>query len=163
MPKKILYLIRHGKAEDHSFLRRDYERNLVEKGISRSQIVAQKIKKQLSKEEILVVSSSANRALQTAEVFGEILGYSKSEIQQERSIYEAYYTEILKVINKVDDNVNTLFILGHNPGLSDLTNYLCNSYIDLKTSHTAKIILPEGFNFSEVSGSTCQLESVITE
>lgn len=163
MPKKILYLIRHGKAEDHSFLKRDYGRNLVEKGINRSQIVAQKIKAQLSLEEILVISSSANRALQTAEVFGEILGYLKSEIQQERSIYEAYYTEILKVINKVDDNVNTFFIFGHNPGLSDLTNYLCNSYIDLKTSHAAKIILPEGFNFSEVSGSTCKLECVITE
>ncbi|NGM72632.1 SixA phosphatase family protein [Sphingobacterium sp. SGL-16] len=163
MSNKILYLIRHGKAEDHSFLKRDYERNLVEKGINRSQIVAQKIKKQLSKEEILIVSSSANRALQTAEVFGEIVEYSKSEIQQESSIYEAYYTEILKVINKVDNKANTVFIFGHNPGLSDLTNYLCNSYIDLKTSHAAKIILPEGFNFSEVSGSTCQLEGVITE
>ena len=163
MITKTLYLIRHGKAEDFSFSNSDYDRNLVEKGKQRNKIVAEKLKKHLSNDNKLIISSSANRALQTAEIFAEYIDYPKYSIQQEKGMYEAYYKDILKVINAVSDNIETLLVFGHNPGLSDLCNYLCNSSIDLKTSHIAKIILPEGFNFSEASGSTCHLATVITE
>ncbi|MCA5006520.1 SixA phosphatase family protein [Sphingobacterium bovistauri] len=163
MSTRTLYLIRHGKAEDHSFSKRDYDRNLVDKGKVRSRLIGLKLKHQLTHNNTLLISSSANRALQTAEIFCDLLNYHTKDIQLEKSIYEAYFLEILKAINKVPNDIDTVLIFGHNPGLSDLTNYLCDSYIDLKTSHIAKIILPEGFNFSEVSGSTCQLETVITE
>ncbi|WP_231561009.1 hypothetical protein [Sphingobacterium sp. T2] len=59
--------------------------------------------------------------------------------------------------------MDTLLVFGHNPGLSELTNYLCNSYIELKTAHAAKIILPEGFDFDTLSGGTADLETIITE
>jgi phosphohistidine phosphatase len=163
MKTKTLYLIRHGKAEDHSFLKRDYERNLVQKGQDRAAFVAKKLSQQLLDNYTLVISSSANRALQTAEIFCAHIDYPIKSIQQEKEIYEAYYRDILQVINQVDDNIETVLVFGHNPGLSDLTNYLCDSYIDLNTSHVSKICLPEGFNFSEVSGGTCHLETVITE
>lgn len=163
MKTKTLYLIRHGKAEDHSFLKRDYERNLVQKGKERAEIVAKKLKQELVESKSLVISSSANRAIQTAEVFCKHIDYPITSIQQEKEIYEAYYREILKVINLIDDSIETVLIFGHNPGLSDLTNYLCDSFVDLKTSHVSKIRLPENFNFSEVSGGTCHLETVITE
>lgn len=163
MATKILYLIRHGKAEDHSFLKKDYERNLVDKGQERSLLIANMLKQDLPANKTLVISSTAKRALQTAELFCHKLGYPIATIQLEKGIYEASHTEILKVINQVNAHIDTVLIFGHNPALSDLTNYLCNSYIDLKTSHVAKIILPESFSFNEVSGNTCQLETVITE
>lgn len=163
MSSKTLYLIRHGKAEDHTFLKRDYDRNLVDKGKERAELVANKLKQDLLENNTLVISSSANRALQTAEIFCVQIDYPINAIQVEKDIYEAYYQEILKVINQIPDDIDTVLVFGHNPGLSDMTNYLCDSYIDLKTSHVSKIILPAGFNFSEVSGSTCHLETVITE
>ena len=163
MLAKTLYLIRHGKAEEHSFLKRDYERDLVSKGIERGKIVANKIKAQLQASNLLVISSSANRALQTAEVFCEQLGFPQNDIQQTKKIYEAHYLDILEVINQVGNEIDTLLVFGHNPGLSYLTDYLCNVNTDLKTAHCAKIILPERFHFSDVSGGTCHLETVISE
>ncbi|MGN0002417.1 MAG: SixA phosphatase family protein [Sphingobacterium composti] len=162
MKSKNLYLIRHGKAEDHSLLKRDYERNLVEKGRYKSLTIATKLKDDLSSNNLLIISSTANRALQTAEIFCQKIAYPIQDIQLEKSIYEAYHTEILKVINLVNNDIDNIIVVGHNPGLSDLANYLCESCINLNTSHVAKIILPEGFNFSEVSGGTCHLETVIT-
>lgn len=164
MGTKNLFLIRHAKAEEHSFFKKDYDRNIVEKGIDRANTIANKLKASIDKSQnTLIISSSANRALQTAQIFSAILGYPAHNIQLEKSIYEAHYKEILKVINKIPNDIETVLIFGHNPGLSDLTNYICDSYIDLKTSHISKIILPEDFNFSDISGSTCQLETVITE
>lgn len=163
MKTKTLYLIRHGKAEDHSFLKRDYERNIIAKGKERAEIVAKKLKQHLQINKTLVISSSANRAMQTAEIFCTQIDYPIKSVQQTKEIYEAYYRDILQVINKIDNTIETLLVFGHNPGLSDLTNYLCDSFVDLKTSHVSKISLLEGFNFSDVSGSTCNLETVITE
>src|SRR5690606_2801353 len=163
MKSKILYLIRHSKAEDHSFSKRDYDRNLVDKGKDRAAVVANKLKLHLNDNATVVISSSANRAKQTAEIFCEHIHYPVTSIHLVKEIYEAHYSDILPVINSLDDNIETVLVFWHNPGLSDLTNYLCYSYIDLKTAHAAKIILPEGFNFSDVSGGTCHLESGITE
>ena len=161
---KTLYLIRHGKAEEHSFFKRDFERNLVDKGIERSNLIADKLINQLvPSQKILLISSIANRALQTAKIFCEKIGYPIDNIQLESSIYEAHYLDVLNVVNQVSDDIDVVLIFGHNPGLSFLTNYICNSYIDLKTSHVAKVNLEKGFNFSEVSGRTGYLEKVITE
>lgn len=163
MAQRKLLLIRHGKAEDYSFLKKDYDRNLVERGKERSKLIAHKLLPDFGKDKTLVISSTANRALQTAHIFCEILNYPTKNIQLEKSIYEAYFLDILKVINNITEDVDTVCVFGHNPGLSDLTNYLCHSAIDLKTAHAAKIILPADFNYTEISGGTCQLEAVITE
>lgn len=163
MTVKKLFLIRHGKAEDYSFLKKDYDRNLIEKGQKRTALIAQKLIAHLSSGKTQVVSSTANRALQTAQLCCEVINYPQQHIQLEKGIYEAYYSDILRVINAIPDDVQNVLVFGHNPGLSDLTNYLCHSAIDLKTAHVAKIILAEGFNYQEISGGTCHLEAVITE
>ena len=163
MTVKKLFLIRHGKAEDYSFLKKDYDRNLIEKGQKHTTLIAQKLIAHLNSGKTQVVSSTANRALQTARIFCDVIHYPQQDIQLEKGIYEAYYSDILRVINTIPDDVEQVLVFGHNPGLSDLTNYLCHSYIDLKTSHAAEIILPENFNFSEISGGTCHLQTVITE
>lgn len=163
MTQRKLFLIRHGKAEDYSFGKPDYERNLIERGKERAKLIAQKLIPHLSQGKTRLISSTANRALQTAIIFSEILDYPVKEVQLEKSIYEAYYSDILRVINAIPDDVQNVLVFGHNPGLSDLTNYLCHSAIDLKTAHVAKIILAEGFNYQEISGGTCHLEAVITE
>ena len=161
---KTLYLIRHGKAEEFSFLKNDYDRNLIKKGMERSNCIAEKLKQHLNdNQKTIVISSTANRAIQTAEIFCDSINFPIKNIQMEKSIYEAPYQQILQILNTVPDDIEIVLIFGHNPGLSTLTNYLCNSYIELKTAHVAKITLENGFNFKEVSGGTCYLDGVITE
>ena len=164
MKPKTLFLIRHAKAEEFSFFQKDYDRNLMNKGITRAKHIASKLKDVIrTEEEILVISSSANRAIQTAHIFCDILNYPQNHIIQTQNIYEAHYLDILNEINKVPDHIDTLFVFGHNPGLSNLTNELCNSYIELKTSEAAQIELLENFTFAELSAGTAQLKKVFTE
>lgn len=163
MQKKLLYLIRHAKAEEYAFAKRDHDRDIIDKGKVRASQVADDLATvfQLT-ENTQVISSTANRAIQTAELFCDKLHYPLQHIQQEKSIYEAYYLDILHVINKTPEHIETLLVFGHNPGLSDLTNYLTNSYIDLKTSHVAVIELERGIDFQTLSGGTATLKQVLS-
>lgn len=163
MQKKLLYLVRHAKAEEHSFAKRDHDRNLIEKGRSRAAQIATDLANELEvTANTLVISSTANRARQTAELFCDRLGYPQEKIQLTKAIYEAFYLDILRRINAVGPEVDALVVFGHNPGFSDLTNYLTDSYIDLKTSHVAVIALEDGIDFASLSGSTAKLIKVLT-
>lgn len=164
MNKKTLYIIRHAKAELPTWDKKDFDRNIISKGKDRASGVADHLKTILSIDSsTAVLSSSANRAIQTAEIFCKVLGFPIQDIQQTREIYEAHHLDILRVINQTADHIDTLLVFGHNPGLSNLTNYICDSYIDLKTSHVAVIKLEEGIDFVSLSGGTGALLQVITE
>lgn len=160
---KKLYIIRHAKAELHSFDKRDYDRDIIKKGEERATRIANELRDIIEiTDNTLVISSSANRAIQTADIFCSILGFPIETVQQEKSIYEAYFKDILQIINAVANDIDTLLVFGHNPGLSDLTNYICDSYIDLKTSHVACISLEEGLHFSELSSGTAHLNKILS-
>lgn len=162
MKKKFLYLIRHAKAEEYAYGKHDYNRDIIDKGKERvAKIMGELTMRFQLTDGTQVISSSANRAIQTAELFCNRLNYPLDEIQLEKSIYEAYYLDILHVINKVSEEVDALLVFGHNPGLSDLTNYLCNTCIDLKTSNVAIIELEQGIDFRALSGGTATLKEVL--
>lgn len=155
---KTLYLIRHAKAEEHSFSKDDFYRDLQKKGRERAERIAQKLKDSLKiDEKTHVISSSANRAIQTAELFCEVLGYPQESIHQTRDIYEAHFMDILKVINSVPEEYDTLLIFGHNPGLSNLTNYLSHSEIELATSNVSILQLEGDLTFEMLGGGTANL------
>lgn len=77
-----------------------------------------------------MVSSSATRALRTAEVMAEALEYSWDEIVVDERLYEAYAGEILEVIEEQDDWVDHLMLIAHNPGLTTLANHLSSCDIE---------------------------------
>ncbi len=159
---KTLYLIRHAKAEDHGLVKNDFNRNIVSKGKERAIRIAHELAKDIQIDaHSLFISSSANRAIQTAHIFSEILGYPEANIQETRAIYEAHFTDILAVINAAPKDLTQLFIFGHNPGLSNLCNYLSHEEVDLATSNVAILQLPEDFDFTELSGGTAKLQGVI--
>lgn len=164
MSNKKLYIIRHAKAEIPTWEKKDFDRNIMDKGAVRAQYIASKLKDILIVDDkTAVISSTANRAIQTAHIFCASLGFPVHNILQTKAVYEAYYQDILHIINQIPDHINTVLVFGHNPGLSDLTNYICNSYIDLKTSHVAVIDLEEGIDFASLSGGTGTLTQTITE
>jgi len=158
---KRLYIIRHGKAEDPNFAKRDFERNLVERGRQDAIHIAQQIVEQTKFDEhTLVISSAANRAFQTAEIMCPIFQYPTNQIKLAIEIYEAHHLDILQVINKVPDHVSTLIVFGHNPGLSSLVSYLTDQYAELKTANAAYLEFPDNMTFSQLSGETAMLKHV---
>ncbi|ERJ60630.1 SixA phosphatase family protein [Sphingobacterium paucimobilis] len=164
MSSKKLFIIRHAKAEIPIWEKKDFDRNIMDKGAARAQHIANKLKDIVTiDEKTAVLSSTANRAIQTAHIFCTSLAFPLQNILQTKAIYEAYYLDILNIINQMPAHIDTLLVFGHNPGLSDLTNYICNSYIELKTSHCAVINLEDGIDFASLSGGTATLVQTITE
>lgn len=164
MSNKKLYIIRHAKAEIPTWEKKDFDRNIMDRGAARAQYIANRLKDIITVDDnTAVISSTANRAIQTAHIFCSSLDFPLQHILQTKAIYEAHYLKILSIINEMPDHIHTLVIFGHNPGLSDLTNYVCNSYIELKTSHCAVITLEEGIDFASLSGGTGILTQTITE
>lgn len=163
MSNKKLYIIRHAKAEEPSWGKSDFDRVLIEKGKQRARQIAEKLKEEIIEinDPVVTLSSTAPRAAETAEIFCNTISYPLKNIQWHPDIYEANYLTILKLLNKIDNKQNTVVVFGHNPGLSDLIQYISGQYINLKTSHVACIELEDGINFASLSENTALLTNVI--
>ncbi|WP_437922299.1 SixA phosphatase family protein [Sphingobacterium sp. LRF_L2] len=165
METKSLYIIRHAKAEEYSFSKKDFDRDLIDRGVLRATQIAQDLKKQIdapAQTKTLIISSTANRAAQTARIFCDILAYPQEAILWEPSIYEAHYLMILKALNDIPSQYQQVLVFGHNPGLSDFIDYIADTYVNLKTSHAAFLQLEPGIDYSTLSANTATLKKIFT-
>jgi phosphohistidine phosphatase len=137
---KNLYLVRHAKAEPQSAGLSDFDRQLNNTGIQE----ATKMGKLLSDLQIkpdLIVSSPASRTTTTAEILCDWLGYDASTIHFERLIFDAASIEkLLGIINGFSEEKQNIILVGHNPIISYLAEYLTGENVgDLPTGGTACI------------------------
>ena len=126
---KTLYIVRHAKSSWDFDDLVDFDRPLKGRGVNDANDMAARLKNAGHSPE-LIISSPAARALQTAKIFCKELEIPECQISQSDDIYDADYEDILNVIFKVDDVFNSLMIFGHNPGFTDLANYLGTMNID---------------------------------
>lgn len=156
---KHLYIIRHGKSDWYTG-EMDYDRPLNSRGRSD----APRMGKYLLKHHLspnYVLSSSAKRAISTATLLVNSMGFNIEKIDQRRALYHASAKEIVQEISSIPNSINTLYVFGHNPGLSDLVSYLSGSPNELKTCCTAILELHvDGWN--ELSRETCSLSKYIS-
>jgi phosphohistidine phosphatase len=122
---KTLYLIRHATAEDgsSSSMFRDFDRDLTSSGIIETARMAKYL---LSKQHTvdLIVSSKANRAFSTAKIMAEQWKVDTDTIQLDDSIYGGGPRAYLSALNKLEEGVNKVAIVGHNPDISFFGEYL---------------------------------------
>lgn len=114
---KRLYLLRHSKAgQTNKKLLDDHERSLTQKGVE----VCALLGNYVSEENFdLVLCSTALRAKETAELVLEQAGQSP-HIELLPNLYLASPGEIFRVINQVSEEVSSVLVVGHNPGLQNL-------------------------------------------
>ena len=125
---KQLLLVRHGKSDLGDSNLSDFDRPLNARGHRNAPEMAKRI---LAKDQVpqLIVSSPALRAITTAMHFAQIWNIPADQIQQEPSIYEANTRALLGVVNKLGDEYGKVVLFGHNPGLTELANYLSDANI----------------------------------
>ncbi len=125
---KTLYLVRHSKAVQRKPSLPDFERTLVKSGEKDSLNMAKKIKKDGCIPDLLI-SSTANRALETAHLFAKGLKYPLEKILVKDSLYNEMSEEaLLYIIRQVDDRYNSVMLFGHNPVFTDLASYLIKEF-----------------------------------
>lgn len=156
---KNLYIIRHAKSSWDDSTLSDHDRPLNERGFRNANFMANLLKNKNIFPE-LIISSTAERATQTAHIFSDVLSYS-NKVKFDSRIYEATTQNLIEVVSQIDDNYNIVFLFGHNPGLLNFANFISSQQIyNLPTCaiigfefqhekwvnisrHSAKIILSE--------------------
>jgi phosphohistidine phosphatase len=120
---KNLYLIRHAKAVSQELGVNDFKRALSKQG--RNDAVA--MSKRLCERDIapdLLISSPADRALETAHIFAEQFDYPVQRILLQDEIYDEDADVILEILKTLDDIHSSVMLFGHEPTLSQLAGFL---------------------------------------
>ncbi|MCU0445918.1 MAG: histidine phosphatase family protein [Microscillaceae bacterium] len=128
MPKH-LWIIRHAKAKDNEAGEADFDRKLSKRGKEDAEEMALELKKiGIAPQKIYV--SPAKRTRKTAEIMAEVLAYAENDLVEVSGVYEASQQTLLKIINNFDDAADRAFLIGHNPGLTLIADYLSDKDID---------------------------------
>ncbi len=130
---KLIYLVRHAKSSWNNSSLSDFDRPLNKRGLYEACLMGDVLKQQnihLNR----IFSSSANRALSTAKILANSLSYPLEDIIESQKVYEASVDDLLNITRQLTDDIHTIMLVGHNPGLSWLINSLCNdSNLNLTT------------------------------
>lgn len=121
---KNLYLVRHAKSSwKHNVS--DHQRPLKKRGFKDAHLVSNHLKGNITLPD-LVISSDANRALTTANIFISNLGLDENDIKLDHELYDFGGRGLTNVIKSCDDSVDTLMVYGHNHAMT----YFVNTYGD---------------------------------
>ena len=136
---KTLLVMRHANSSWKNQELPDHDRPLKKKGRKDISNMA-KILKKKSLIPDLILSSTAVRSKETANLMAEKLNYKKKLVFLEE-FYMAEPETYIKHISEVPDEVEVLMIIGHNPGLEGLVITLGDKITSLPTGSIAKIYL----------------------
>jgi len=125
MQKKTLYIARHAKSSWDDMTLSDFERPLNKRGKRDAPFMATLLKEKGIKPE-LILSSPAKRAKTTAKHYHAALG---GELRFDERIYEASAMSLLYLVQEAFKKVDTLMVVGHNPGLTALNDMLSDESI----------------------------------
>ena len=115
---KRLTLLRHAKSGDDGSVARDFDRRLNAKGRRAARAIGRHLRERAVTFD-RVVASPAVRVVETIE---ELATGRAAAIdpQWEKDIYLATARELLEIVRRTPDEVGSLLLVGHNPGLEEL-------------------------------------------
>ena len=125
---KHLYLIRHAKSDWSDESQSDFDRGLNKRGKKAIFTMSDALQKKKVMPD-LILSSSAKRAKLTAKGLANEMEY-QGEIKYIDALYMAEPIEVISIIQKIKDKYDNVFIVGHNPETTELTDLLLDDYID---------------------------------
>ena len=120
---KKLTLIRHAKSDWGSGAASDFDRPLNRRGNKAVPAMAGRILERGSRPDLLV-SSPAQRAVETAVLLAHELDLPQAQIVYQRDIYEASPATLAEIVRQLPD-IEHIAMIGHNPGLSEMGLWLC--------------------------------------
>jgi phosphohistidine phosphatase len=125
---KYLTLIRHAKSDwDNDFS--DHYRPLSKRGLKDAPIIGQYLFNNISKPNLLI-SSTAERAKQTAMIISKEIHYPVNQIIFYDTLYLCGISDYIGVLQKQADTLNHIYLVSHNPGTTGFANILCNAGIN---------------------------------
>ncbi|MCK3683389.1 histidine phosphatase family protein [Maribellus sp. YY47] len=136
---KRVVIVRHGKAVPYGY-DDDFNRDLQDRGKSDAALVSSELnRRKVTPDQI--ISSPAKRALKTARIFAENLGFDLNNIREVEAIYDGMTTgDFIDFIQELPGEAQTVFFFGHNPGFYYFAANLLRSFHgDMPTTSTVGI------------------------
>lgn len=135
-----LNLIRHAKTQQTSPTGKDYDRELLDKGVSQANLLGNYLQTHhISLGKILC--SSAVRTQQTKSIICQQLS-ERCNVEYVKELYHAFYNEMLQIIRTHGENETIVTLIGHNEGISQLASYLSGESIHQRTSEIISMAIP---------------------
>jgi phosphohistidine phosphatase len=119
---RTLYLLRHAKSSWDDAELDDFDRPLAPRGADACARIAARMRSD-GIEPGVVICSPARRAQETLAGLGDAIGAAAVEL--ERDVYEATESDLLSVLRRVDPEVRSVMLIGHNPSIQRLALLLC--------------------------------------
>ncbi len=157
---KLLYIIRHAKSSwDYPELS-DHERPLIEKGRKRTRKVIEYLKKQAARPDF-IISSSALRARETADLIAEGLGIDKDLVKTDPTLYHTDANEIFIQFADLSDKFHEVMIVGHNPAFTNFANLFLVPPIDWLPTSAVVCLEFETDKWEEIENAEFKVKFVI--
>lgn len=158
--KRELLLIRHSEANQAYRGQTDIDRALTESGSVRAMQLANYLKSRNLQADALY-SSIAERGRQTAELLAEKNLTPQQEIIFSDDIYESSVRIMLSLITHLDDSLKRVYIVGHNPILTYVAEYVTGKVVDELEPCGVFWLSTEQEHWSEVSAGTMTFQEYL--
>jgi len=143
---KTLILIRHAKSSWNMPGMGDFERCLNARGKSDAPLMGQRLSMRLAANQQkldALLCSSAQRAQETAHFLAPELDFAMTSIDWRKDLYLASPKTMMAVIKTLPDTVNTVALVAHNPGITELAEHMTGGYFgDVPTCSIITLTLP---------------------
>ena len=156
---KEIYVLRHAKSSwDNSNLR-DFERPLADRGISDAKKMS-KFLKDMNIKIDKVLCSNAIRAKETFDLTADGFNFEIDKATYSDKLYFGDTTTIIQDLKELDESLNNILIVGHNPTLHYLVEILTNESINRFTTCNLATISHDG-EWVSLNSKQCSLKSLI--
>ena len=118
---KKLIIIRHCKSSWSDLSLNDFDRPLNNRGVQDGNLMSKELSKIIDNVDLLI-SSSSKRTRLTADFFIELIKINKISFIDD--LYHSSSENIINKLKKISNTHESIMVIGHNPGLTDLVNKL---------------------------------------
>ena len=148
---KTLYLVRHAQASDS--VSPDLIRPLVANGMIDAARMGKHLANRMQGID-LILTSNAERTQMTAQVFCEQLKLDNQIVKVIEDLYESSPKHYLDALSEVSESMDSVMIVGHNPSISYLAEFLTGEEIGSMPTCAVVGITFENLTWAELTKKT---------
>jgi phosphohistidine phosphatase len=116
---KQLFLLRHAKSSWDDPTLADHDRPLSARGRRAAKLMAEHLRREGIAPELVLCSPSRRTRQTLTRIAPAGLG-ENVDVQIDSELYTASAAKLLEVLHEVPDEVQSVMLIGHNPGIQDL-------------------------------------------
>jgi phosphohistidine phosphatase len=138
----------------------DKERSLTHRGVREAMLIGNYLLKEQVRFDV-IIASVAVRARSTAELITDAMRLEHGIIRDEEALYDASTRTFFQFIQQLDDALQHVLCVGHNPAISYLTESLTKSEIGDMPPAGLAVVKFGSSSWAEVNQGSGELQNYI--